>query len=190
MIYKKACPVETLAAGIDEFSKRYKKFVVFIDYLQLVAYQSNGDGERQAVENAVYALKAASLKHNVPIIAISSINRGSYLDPITMQSFKETGAIEFTASSLFGLQYQGADYTDSDVNPQKRKIRIDKLEKEMLAAKKDSGKDIQLQLKILKARDGCQENITFNAKLGFNFFKETMTDWRADGDIDDEPNII
>lgn len=190
LIYKKACPVETMIAAIDEFAKRYKKFVVFIDYIQLIAHQSNGDGERQAVENAVYALKAASLKYNIPIMAISSINRGSYLDPITMQSFKETGAIEFTASSLFGLQYKGADFTDSDVNPQKRKVRIDKLEKEIFAAKKDSGKDVQLQFKILKARDGCQEDLTFNAKLGFNYFEETLTDLGANDDIGDEPNII
>lgn len=160
---------------------------MFVDYIQLVAHQSNGDGERQAVENAVYALKVVSLKYNIPILAISSVNRESYLDPLTMQSFKESGSIEFTATNLFGLQYKGADFDDSDINQQKRKVRISKLEKEIFAAKKDPGKNISLELKILKARDGCQSNITFNTKLGFNYFEETLFDTE---DYDDESSII
>ncbi len=194
LIYKKECPVETMIAAIDEFAKKHKRFVVFVDYIQLVGHQSNGDSERQTVENAVYALKAASLKYNIPIMAISSVNRGSYLEPMTMASYKETGAIDFTASSLFGLQYLGADYTDKDTSEQKRKIRIAALEKKIYAAKEDVGKDVQLQLKIIKARDAFQKDVIFNAKLGFNYFEESLfgnvDDSVDDNDDDDEPSEI
>ena len=49
-------------------------------------------------------LKRLSRDYKLPLIGISSFNRDSYTEAVSMKSFKESGAIEYSSDVLMGLQ--------------------------------------------------------------------------------------
>ncbi|MBR1829834.1 MAG: toprim domain-containing protein [Atopobiaceae bacterium] len=81
--------------------------VIFLDYLQLLAPQNERDTDKQAIDNNVMALRQMARDLRTPIIVISSLNRSSYSEGVTMDSWKESGAIEYGADVLLGLQPAG-----------------------------------------------------------------------------------
>lgn len=81
--------------------------VVIIDYLQLIQGETvNGrrQGIKETMDDAASELKKLSREKNIPIIAISSINRANYLMPFAMEAIKESGGIEYTADVVLGMQ--------------------------------------------------------------------------------------
>ena len=97
--------------------------IVFIDYLQILK-ASEGDEratDKQIVDHNVTALKQLSRDFDIPIIAVSSLNRQNYSEKINMAAFKESGAIEYGSDVLIGLQLTGAGDKDFDVDVAKEK---------------------------------------------------------------------
>ena len=80
------------------------KPVVFIDYLQIVRPTEEGNTAKDTVDNAVVELKRLSRDAGITVFVISSLNRANYLTPVDFESFKESGAIEYTSDVLWGLQ--------------------------------------------------------------------------------------
>lgn len=81
--------------------------VIFLDYLQLLAPASERDSDKQAVDKNVMALRQMARDLQTPIVVVSSLNRASYSEGVTMDSWKESGAIEYGADVLLGLQPEG-----------------------------------------------------------------------------------
>ena len=81
--------------------------LVVVDYLQVIAPDSDRLSDKQAVDRAVTALKQLARDTDTPILAVSSLNRASYSGPVTMAAFKESGAIEYGSDVLLGIQPQG-----------------------------------------------------------------------------------
>ena len=81
--------------------------VVIIDYLQLLAPYSERDSDKQTTDKHVTNLRQLSNDLNTPVVAISSISRAAYNGPVRMESFKESGSIEFGADLALGLQPLG-----------------------------------------------------------------------------------
>ena len=79
--------------------------VVIVDYLQIIANKAEKD-PRAKIEGVVKGLKIISRDLGVPLIAISNMNRENYLYPVALESFKESGLIEYTADVVLGLQLQ------------------------------------------------------------------------------------
>lgn len=95
--------------------------IVFIDYLQILK-ASEGDeraSDKQIVDHNVTALKQLSRDFDIPIIAVSSLNRQNYSEKINMAAFKESGAIEYGSDILIGLQLTGAGESGFDVGKAK-----------------------------------------------------------------------
>lgn len=120
-----------------------RKPVVFLDYLQILA--APGEDLRRATDKQitdanVTELKQISRDFNLPIFAISSLNRMSYKEAMSMEAFKESGSIEYSSDVLIGLQLQGIGKAGFDVN----------------AAKQDNPRKIELV--ILKNRNGPTGN--------------------------------
>lgn len=113
-----------------------RKPLVIVDYLQILAPVDIRATDKQNTDQNVKALKRISKEFNIPLMAISSFNRDNYDKPVCMQSFKESGAIEYCTDVLFGLQYKGQDEKDFD-----RK-------------KAETRKPLEIELKILKNRNG------------------------------------
>ena len=81
--------------------------LIVVDYLQVIAPDSDRLSDKQAVDRAVTSLKQLSRDTDCPIVAVSSLNRASYSGPVTMAAFKESGAIEYGSDVLLGIQPQG-----------------------------------------------------------------------------------
>ena len=77
--------------------------VIFIDYLQRMPRPSKMD-LREGVSANARVLKDFQLRTNTTIIALSSFNRDNYSAPVSFESFKETGEIEYSADVMWGLQ--------------------------------------------------------------------------------------
>ena len=96
----------------------------------------------------------------IPIIGISSLNRNSYKEAVTMSAFKESGSIEYSSDVLMGLQFKGVGEKDFDVDKAKSEIPR------------------ELVLKILKNRNGrTGGEIEFSYYPQFNYFTSSF-DWQ------------
>lgn len=101
--------------------------VVFVDYLQILK-AAEGDEratDKQIVDHNVTAFKQMSRDFDIPIIAVSSLNRQNYSEKINMAAFKESGAIEYGSDVLIGLQLTGAGTSEFDVSKAKEKVPRD-----------------------------------------------------------------
>ena len=135
------------------------KPLVIIDYVQILRPLDPRMSDKQAVDYNVMELKRISRHYKIPIIGISSLNRQSYKEKISMTSFKESGAIEYSSDILIGLQLKGAGEPNFDVDEAKAKDERD------------------IELVILKNRNGktgVKLNYVFTPK--FNLFEETEVD--------------
>lgn len=129
--------------------------VVIIDYLQILAPYNDRATDKQNTDKAVMELKRISRDYKTPVIGISSFNRANYSVAVTMEAFKESGAIEYSSDILIGLQLKGAGKKDFDANE----------------AKKKSPREIELV--ILKNRNGSTgDRIELQYYPLFNYFKE------------------
>lgn len=148
------------AEQIRETVKQHTLFtgntpVVIIDYLQILAPYSERATDKQNTDKAVMELKRISRDFKTPVIGISSFNRANYSVAVTMEAFKESGAIEYSSDVLIGLQLKGSGKKDFDANE----------------AKKKSPREIELV--ILKNRNGSTgDRLEFRYYPLFNYFEE------------------
>ena len=95
-----------------------KRPIVFIDYVQILRAEEGLERatDKQIVDHNVTALKQLSRDFDVPVIAVSSLNRENYKQKINMSAFKESGAIEYGSDVLIGLQFAGMGEDDFDID--------------------------------------------------------------------------
>ncbi len=131
--------------------------VVIVDYLQLLQHPDkyiNGNDKLRTDVN-ITTLKRTSRDFKIPIILISSLNRMNYDSRVTFQSFKESGAIEYSSDVVFGLNLAGVGSTDFNVNEAKAKDPR------------------EIELEILKNRQGkIGQTIRYYFYPMFNHFDE------------------
>lgn len=89
---------------LDYMAQRGVIPVVVIDYLQALKTEHKENTRREEIDDMLNTLRTMSIKLQVPVLAISSVNRTNYLTPIDFESFKESGGIEYTADVVWGLQ--------------------------------------------------------------------------------------
>lgn len=124
--------------------------VIFIDYLQLLAAQNERDGEKETTDKNIMSLRQLARDLKTPIFNISSLNRASYSGVINLDSFKESGAIEYGSDILLGLQPRGIEDDLAGTNDRAIKskgAKIVETNKRQLERK--------CELKVLKNRNGC-----------------------------------
>ena len=148
-----------------------KKPVVIIDYLQILAPCMERATDKQNTDKAVTELKRISRDYKIPIIGISSFNRDNYSEPVSMVSFKESGAIEYSSDVLIGLQYAGMDYGSGESADKHAKRAREIYEKALSDGRAGNARSIEL--KILKNRKGgAGVSVPFDYFPMFNFFRE------------------
>ena len=160
----------------EEYIKHIgKPPVIVIDYLQILQNPECKYSltDKQAVDKNVMELKRISRDYDTPVIGISSFNRDNYSAPVNMSSFKESGAVEYSSDVLIGLQYYGWDFQDGEKGEKdaQRMMRIRTIrEANEIIASKLGEQDIQL--KILKNRNGKRGSCRFGFWPAFNYFRE------------------
>lgn len=163
---------DTTVDSITEYTRAFieqhenRKPVVIVDYLQIIQGKQKGT-VREAIDYNVVELKRLSRALDVPVIVISSINRGNYLLPIDFESFKESGGIEYTADVVLGMQLACLDddpifQKDKDIMAKREAIK---------AAKAANPRKIRLV--CLKNRYGRPDwTITYQYYPQFDYFRE------------------
>ena len=144
--------------SIDELLIRLKPLcfdkqkapVICLDYLQIVP--SSKESTKLGVDDSVRKLKKFQRDTNTTFIVISSFNRDNYTKPVSFESFKESGNIEYTADVVWALQL----YVLNSINPS----NIADSRKKIDEAKKKQPR--QIQLKCLKNRQGTNYDYFFN----------------------------
>lgn len=123
------------------------KPVVIIDYIQILAPIDSRATDKSNMDRAILELKKISRDYKLPLIGISSLNRASYNSgKVSLDSFKESGAIEYGSDVLMGLQYAQESQSDDE-----RKV----------------------ELVILKNRNGkTNQTVQFAFYAPFNCFEE------------------
>lgn len=153
--------VKQIRNEINRFCKfkHPEKPMVLIDYLQILAPYDYKITDKANMDKAVIELKRISRDYDIPIIAISSFNRSSYGKEADMNSFKESGGIEYTSDVLLALQTKGVGDIENISDISKKRSNDFKTPREM-------------ELKILKNRSGKVGDIlNFEYFPAFNFFE-------------------
>ncbi len=146
----------------DSHSQQYSglPLMVVVDYLQILAPQENTlhASDKQIVDDNVRELCKMRDQMGVIILLISALNRVSYNRPITLDSFKESGSIEYSADVILGMQYQ-------EIN--KKNFSLD-------AAK--ARRPRELELTVLKMRYG-QDGV----HIPLHFYSDSSCFLQPDG---------
>ena len=95
--------------------------VVIVDYLQLLQHKDKyiNANDKMRTDANLTAIKRLSRDTKTAIIVISSFNRTNYDTEVRFESFKESGAIEYTCDVVMGLQLAGVGTSSFDVNKAK-----------------------------------------------------------------------
>ncbi|MBR1373957.1 DNA primase, partial [bacterium] len=137
--------------------------VIIVDYIQILAPQSDKLTDKQAIDKSVLELKRISRDFKAAVIGISSFNRNNYSEAVNMAAFKESGAIEYSSDVLIGLQLVGAGEKNFDADK----------------AKKENPRKIELR--ILKNRNGqTGGRVYFEYYALFNFFRPSVKDFDSE----------
>lgn len=148
-------PAEIRREAEKHLAHTGRRPAVIVDYLQILAPWSERASDKRNTDQAVLELKRLSRDFQIPVLALSSFNRAGYREAVTMEAFKESGAIEYSSDVLLGLQLKGAGGKDFDAG----------------AAKDRNPR--QVELVILKNRHGPSgPRVGLEYYPGFNFFRE------------------
>lgn len=81
--------------------------IVMVDYLQILQPASDGKmrgSKKDEIDQTMIELRRLAREMETPVIAISSVNRANYLQPISFEGLKESGGIEYTSDVIWGLE--------------------------------------------------------------------------------------
>ena len=148
---------ETIARQVKEhIESGHKPPVVIVDYLQILSPKNEKWTDKQNTDSAVLTFKRLSRDYKIPVIVISSFNRDNYSVRVSMQAFKESGAIEYSTDVLIGLQLKGVGNKSFDIDQAKSK------------------NPREVEAVILKNRNGrTGGRIGFDFYAMFNYFAES-----------------
>lgn len=131
------------------------RVIILVDYLQILSPFDLRATDKQAADHNIIALKRLSRDCKIPIFVISSQNRMSYSRRSELQNLKESGALEYSADVVLGLNFRAVDNDDFDINNEKAKTPR------------------EMDLTILKQRNGrTGQKINFDYYPQFNYFEE------------------
>lgn len=130
--------------------------IIVCDYLQILAPPDTRMSDKQAADLNVSDLRRLARDMDTCVLAVSSLNRASYnAGGISLESFKESGGIEYGADVLLGLQPRGlkAKTSDEDDDKKVKAITRSALEEYKRTMGTDDGAAAEIVL--LKNRGGA-----------------------------------
>lgn len=178
-----------------------KRPFVILDYLQILqaSDEAKTTDKRLLTDYDVTRLKVLSRDFHIPVLVISAFNRTSYLEPVSMGSFRESSGIEYSSDILLAMQYDGMDYqkhwfttqtgkkkkvfeSSQDHNTRVREL-LDKMDRDGA-----NGLPLPIELKILKNRNGSKGSLFYDFLPAYNYYAEkTTSSYVYEYDEDDVP---
>ena len=178
--------VDKVRAVVDTHIKAtHKKPFVILDYLQILqpSEDAKTTDKRLLTDYDVTRLKVLSRDFHLPVLVISAFNRTSYLEPVSMGSFRESSGIEYSSDILLAMQYDGMDYqkhwftkengtrkqvfeSTQDHTTRVREL-LDKMDKDG-----SNGLELPIEIKILKNRNGSKGSLYYGFLPAYNYYGE------------------
>lgn len=187
--------VDKIANVVDTHIKALgedRKPFVICDYLQILRPSTDAQttDKRLLTDYDVTRLKVISRNFHIPVMVISAFNRTSYLEPVSMSSFRESSGIEYSSDVLLAMQYDGMDYQKHwfrNPNGKAKKTyesdQVHKTRVRELFSKIDKDnteshgtKAQKIELKILKNRTGSRGSLYYDFIPAYNYYEEANTD--------------
>ena len=97
----------SLASRVRSETRRQEVKLIVVDYLQLMTLGAKSEGRREEVSEMSRRLKALAMETNVPILALSQLNRVSTFDnnKIDISQLRESGSLEQDADMVWLLDW-------------------------------------------------------------------------------------
>ena len=168
---------------------------VVIDYVQIICPLDYKMTDKQATDRNITELKRISRDFGCVVFGISSFNRESYKEEVSMASFKESGAIEYGSDVLMGLQYAETERKEEEIYNPKTKTKTKVLESDTaykarraielkkIEEQARNGEYIPLQIKILKNRNGSKNKVNLYYKPKYNYFTDDVDKTKDDFEL-------
>ena len=132
--------------------------VICVDYLQIIPSKgSKASSAKEKVDGIMLRLKDFQRETQATLLVISSFNRENYYQPVSFSSFKESGAIEYSADCIWGLENYGVDAEG----------KLDKGE----VIKMSKEKVRKVKFSCLKNRNGGSYECFFRYHAAYDYFE-------------------
>lgn len=143
------CTIDAIISKINRFIRVHeKKPFVVVDYLQIIQKDKDFRGtDQQHIDACVTALERYAKKQQITIFVISSVNRQSYLTPISFESLKASGSIEFSSDVVIAMDLLAISETEKDADDMTERRKLIDSERRAIPRR--------IALKTLKNRYGC-----------------------------------
>ena len=139
--------------------------IVIVDYLQIIRPMDSRRNVKDVVDDHLRAFKKLQIDNDLVVLLISSLNRQNYLTPLSFESFKESGSIEYTADIMWGLQL---NVMNDEIFEQDKGTKG----KRDIVLKAKSALPREIELVCLKNRPGkTTYNCNFNYYAQFDYFE-------------------
>ena len=151
--------VTELIEGLKPFCSDVDRSpVICLDYLQIIPSKgSRASSPKEKVDEVMLMLKDFQRSTNATLLVISSFNRENYYQKVSFSSFKESGAIEYSADVIWGLENYGVDAEgkldrDEVIKMSKEKVR-------------------KIKFSCLKNRNGGAYECFFRYHAAYDYFE-------------------
>ena len=134
-----------------------KSPIICVDYLQIIPSKSSKASSKEKVDEIMLRLKDFQRETQATLLVISSFNRENYYQKVGFSSFKESGAIEYSADVIWGLENYGVDAEG-------------KLDKDELI-KMSREKVRRIKFSCLKNRNGGAYECFFRYHAAYDYFE-------------------
>lgn len=132
--------------------------VICLDYLQIIPSKgSKASSSKEKIDEVMLRLKDFQRATNTTLLVISSFNRENYYQKVSFSSFKESGAIEYSADVIWGLENHGVDAEG----------KLDKDE----VIKMSREKVRRIKFSCLKNRNGGAYECFFRYHAAYDYFE-------------------
>ena len=140
------------------------KPIVILDYLQILRPINEKLTDKQQVDFNISELKRISRDNDIPIFVICSFNRDNYIKQVDFTSFKESGAIEYGADVVMGLQLKAIKQIEDEKSINKQRNIINNAKDQDIR---------EVELIGLKNRNGKSYfKCSYKYYAPFNYFEE------------------
>jgi replicative DNA helicase len=132
--------------------------VICLDYLQIIPSKgSKASSPKEKIDEVMLRLKDFQRATSTTLLVISAFNRENYYQNVSFSSFKESGAIEYSADVIWGLENHGIDAEG----------KLDKDE----VIKMSREKVRRIKFSCLKNRNGGQYECFFRYHAAYDYFE-------------------
>lgn len=114
-IMTKCHTIQQIEIQARKLKNKNKLDLLIIDYLQLIRNSGKFNNREQEVADISRTLKLLSLELDIPIIALSQLNRNATRTEPTLADLRESGSIEQDADNIILLYANSSDSSNNEV---------------------------------------------------------------------------